>query len=222
MAHQFDTGETRAQRSLIRAAVVAKLAPLLSSNGLYLRAIKPFAKVFASRSGEELMDDLGFAQEVLQGQAPAILVALGDKSYKAGGTRSPQTSFFAELDIRVYVLSEHNRAREAGRLSDDASSAVANSVDPGIDIMLEHVEQLLIGFTPDVNGAQCLRPTSETEIVTLPGISIWEQAYHCNVERWINPDRAITAMLLSIRNENNLENTAAPNPLAITITGISA
>lgn len=221
-AHTYDTGLALAQRTLIRNAVIAKLAPLLRANGRYVLAIKPIPRRYRGEGDIEGRQQLVNA---LLGQTPAIGVALGRKTYEA--TDGDAFISLGELELSIVVISQHGRdpALVEGRLATDPVGDAAITADPGIEAMLEHVEELLLGQSIGVAGTSELRPVDEEEVETAENGSIWQQTYSIRVERQINPSRGNT-LITSIEAKTTPEgiadsdpNSAADlNPLIDTIT----
>lgn len=216
MAHAFDTGLATPQRTLVRDGVVTALGPLLLSNGLYLRYIGIFAGTLDGGMGEreELLDQL-------QGQAPAVLVALGRKTYEAAGATTQRNRYRGAIAVHVHVASNHMRSREA-RQAGDVVAAASVTKDPGLDTILEHVEELLIGYQiPDGNDSVYrLVPEDEDEVWHDNQISIWRQRYTVRVQRNINVYRDAVTLLTEIYTEHD-QDDAPVSPLLTTLTEIA-
>lgn len=177
MAHAFDHGLAKPLRTLVRDGVVAALQPLLVSSGGYLLAVEALSSQVRSDDDETM----GRIHEVLSGRSPAVLVALGGKEYTEAGNLQHRWS--ADLTVQVIVFSNHARSLEA-RLAGDVVSAASDLADPGIDVVLEHVEQLLIGNNLVIGSkAHTLLPQREEEISTDDGQSVWAQTYAIKVSR---------------------------------------
>lgn len=205
-AHAYDTGLALPQRTLIRNAIVARLSPLLRVNGRYVKAIKPLARRYRGEG-----DEVGKQAIVnaLLGQAPAIGVALGRKTYEA--TDAEAFLSFAELEVSIAVFSQHGRDLVDGRLATDPVGDAAITNDPGIDAALEHIEELLLGQSIGVAGTSELRPVDEEEVETAEDGSIWQQTYALKVERRINPSRG-NATVTSIEVRSRLDGIADTDP----------
>ena len=206
-AQQFDTGLAQAQRTVLRNAVMNKLAPLLKVNAGYLAAIRPIARMYKG-GGDE--DGLALIQRALQGQAPAILVALGKRVPKAAGMPASELGL-GEVDLGVYVISTHSRDMESGRLASDVVSTADLTADPGIEVMLEHVEQLLEAQDLGVDTIYEPYLTGEDEVHTGADFTIWEQTYRVQVDRDINPSRAI-GLATSFETTHYQPDASAPIP----------
>jgi hypothetical protein len=208
MPHAFDTGLTKPQRTVIIEGAIALLAGLKRTNGLYLLAVEEFGGVIRSFSDDEGIDELMF---VLQGRAPGIALSLGDRTAAAGGRGGHK--HLDELELLVYFLSRHPRSLQAGRQTADAIAAASNVADPGLHVMFEHVEELLVGSriggTPTVK--QC-RLTREIEVRTRNGFTLWCQHYAITLDRQINEFRGVTQYLEHIRTTLHLGDTTVPAP----------
>jgi hypothetical protein len=216
-AHAFDTGLLNSQRSTIRAALVTRLGALLKSNGRYMRSVQPLPRAYRGEGDEEGESILSTA---FQGQAPALGVALGRKTYEAADIEAHIAR--GEITVTIYAVSQNVRAEVEGRLEMDKIGGASIDADPGIEAMLEHVEELLLGQSIPVAGTTELRPVSEDEVQTFEDVTIWEQVYTLNVERQINPHRAATVVATEIEGHHtphDIEETAPENlnPLVTTL-----
>lgn len=210
MAHSFDTGLSRAQRTLVRSGAVTLLAGLKLPGG-YLRAVIPWGGVVRG-----FTDDMGIdlLWEALRGRAPAIAIALGDKAMSQAGMGG--FNLVGELELLAYVLSMHPRDTELGRHEPDATSLASNTADPGLDTILEHVEELLIGQRAGASATiKQIRYTREDELRTEGGYTLWVQRYTVTVGRTINPNRGISEILRELRatvrtSDDSMAAPAAP------------
>lgn len=208
MAHRFDTGAALPQRTLIRAAVMARLAPLriLASPPRYIASIVNMPRPFY---GEGDDDALTWLYENLKGQSPSLAVAIGRKTYSASGTSA--TEMEAELEVAIYVASTHARGMVEGRLAADNVALADDRRDPGIETALEHIEELLIGRELGVPGVREMRPVEEGPVMTFDNISVWEQRYSLHVEREINPARD-APLITSIQGNHQEDDIPAGFP----------
>lgn len=197
MSHSFDTGLTRAQRTLIRNGPVTLLSGLLRSNGGYLNAVIPWGGVVRSYT-----DDAGISElwAALLGRAPSIAIAVGDRALHPAGMGG--FNFKGEVELVLYHYSNHPRDLELGRLEIDAAGLAADTFDPGLDCQMEHAEELLIGQY--ANGANSptikqIVPTREEELRTENAFTLWAQRYQVTVARSINPLRGLTQILDELR-----------------------
>lgn len=197
MAHSFDTGRPRAQRTLIRDRAVTLLSGLLRANGGYLQAVAPFGGVVRSyQDPPEIIDELW---NTLNGRAPAIAIALGDWAGGAAGMGG--FNLKGDLELLVYFFTNHARDLELGRHSIDAVALASDTADPGLDVMMEHASELLIGQYGDVSPTiKQLRLNREEEIRTELGFALWVQRYAITVTRTINPHRGVTQLLEEFRS----------------------
>lgn len=194
MAHVFDTGLPLAQRTKLRRAIVTLLAPLVRPTG-YLYGVVPWGGVIHGSA-----DELGISlmHEALGGRAPAVAVALGDRlptDKHIGGYASKNT-----IELLVYFYNNHQRSELEGRTELDAVALASNTADPGLDVMMEHVEELLVGqfagSTPTIKNVVF---RGEEEIRTEADFSLWQQRYTVGVDRVVNAHRGITEMLEQFR-----------------------
>jgi len=207
MAHAFDTGLSRAQRTLIRDGVVELLSGLVAPTG-YLRTVIPWGGIVRGYT-DEIGQDLLLA--AFNGRAPSIAVALGDRVADAAGMGG--FNFKGTIELVLYHYSNHPRSVTDGRTKLDASAVASDIADPGLDIMMEHAEELLIGqrlggtsatnpvgqVTRSTPTIKQIVPTREEELVTTAQHTLWAQRYAVTVSRTIDPHRTITQMLEEIR-----------------------
>lgn len=177
MAHVFDHGLAAPLRTLVRDGVAAALHPLLISEGGYLRAVEKYGGVV--RTDDEAT--IGLVFETLNGRAPAALVALAGKTTEEAGNQGRRWS--GVLTVQVILFSNHGRDM-VSRLAADVVGTATMNADPGLDVMLEHVEQLLIDNNLGIGTkAHTLMPVSEDEISSDKEHSIWMQTYQVRVSR---------------------------------------
>jgi hypothetical protein len=196
--HVFDTGASAAQRTRVRDAILQRLLPL---KALYVRALAPVPMIWQGRADEK---GLAMLLEAGMRAAPAVYVGLGRKNYEPGGNED--TEVRGALQVGVYVVSGNQRSLVEGRLSADTvatgiagdGSDADTTADPGIDIMLEHVEELLIGYQLPVDGVTVLESDWEDEIGTFDKVTIWGIHFTIHVERRIDPARGITQLVTEI------------------------
>lgn len=204
MPQVFDTGLAVPQRTAIRDAIVARLAPLkktaIPSAYIAANGVKTIPRPLRGEGDE---DGLAMIANALNNQAPAILIAVGKLTYEKGGSEAIEAR--GELDVVVYVASGHQRSHDAGRLFGDAFASASNSNDPGIFTMLEHVRERLLGQSLGVAGVDVLRAVDEDEIFTGDDATIWEQRYTLDVDVKINPFRGITQVVTEIQGLHKLK-----------------
>lgn len=215
MPHTFDTGLAKPLRTLIVQGAVTVLANLKKTNGLYLHAVEEFGGVIRSYADEEGIAEL---EHLLQGRAPAVAISLADRTGGAAGVGGHK--HLDEIELLVYFYTRHPRGLEAGRQVTDAIGAAANTADPGLHVIFEHVEELLVGSrlgnTPQIKQ---LRFTREVEVRTRNGFTLWCQHYAVSVDRQLNEWRGVTQYLTHIRSTLHLgdSSVAAPNDPVIVI-----
>jgi len=208
VAHAFDTGLAAPQRTLILAGVVTLLASLLKANGLYLHSVIPWGGVIRSWTDT---DGIAMLHESLLGRLPAIAVALGDRSSKPAGTGGWQ--FQSELELLLYFASNNARDITLGRQTIDVVGAAANAADPGLHVMLEHAEQLVIGGRCGASATiKGIRPDREEELGTFDDMTLWLQTYQVTLARTIKKDRSVTQFLDDIRVRVTQEDGEAELP----------
>src|SRR5438045_1425528 len=208
MAHVFDTGLPKPQRTLVIQGALTLLAGLKKTNGLYLHAVIDWGGVIRSFQDDEGIDELF---EAFQGRAPAVALALGDRVPGGGGMGGHK--HLDELELLVYFLTRHPRGLEAGRQVIDAAAAADNTLDPGLHVMLEHVEELLVGTRVGSTATiKQIRLTREVEVRTRNGYSLWCQHYGVSVDRQVKEFRNVTEYLDHIRTTLHLGDTTVPAP----------
>lgn len=215
--HKFDTGLHRAQRTEIRQALIERITGALGKvEGGYLRAVVSIPRPLKNDSAEEI----GLIYDRVQGQQPCVAIALGRKEYQADGMDIPAVNFRGYIDLAIYAISGNLRERVDGRLATDVSGAADVTADPGVDIILEHLEEVLLGQELDLKTVYELRPVSEDELATFADVAIWEQRYLIGVDRSIDPDRDNEDVLMSIEAKNNLTDADDENPLVETVSDV--
>jgi hypothetical protein len=216
VGHRFDTALSRAQRTLVREAVMVRLAALTRARGLYVRSVLPLPRPLRGEADDE---GLGILADLVAGNTPALLVALGRMTYEATGM--PAVQFRGSLDLSVYVVSGQARSHEA-RLAGDATSEARSDADPGIDTVLEHVAELLCGTSLCIPTVYELRPLSEDEVITGADFAVWEQRYALRVQRDIDASRGITRRIREIEAHHQADGAGTANPVAAAITRLES
>jgi len=216
MARTYDTGLSAPQRTLIRAAIATRLAPLLKSNGGYLRKIGVLPRPMRGRSEEEV----SLVVQAIDALAPAVLIALGRKRVEPTGTDGLE--WRGELEVVVYAASSNARSYVDGRLAADVVAAADDTADPGIEVILQQIEERLLGQDLSIPTSVELREATEDETWTFSDITVWEQHYTMRVTLDINPNRGITQKVTSIEVEDLLDQADPVNPLVTTVTALEA
>lgn len=194
MAHAFDTSLAAPQRTVILDGALALLDRLLIANGGYLASVAPFGAVVRSATDEVGVTMLKTA---LQGQLPAVAVALGTRTTKPAGTGG--FTYTSDIELLVYFASNNLRDPARGRLAIDAVGAAADSADPGLHVMMEHVEELLVGQRCGASATiKQVRPDREEELTTLDDMTLWLQTYQVTVTRTIDRNRGLVTKLVGI------------------------
>lgn len=212
MAHAFDTGLAAPQRTKILDGAIALLGGLKVANGGYLAAVVPFGAVVRSYTDG---DGVQMLYEALSGSAPAVAIALGSRSSKPAGVGGFNST--AEVELLAYFLSNNMRDLATGRLLIDGSGAAADTADPGLHVMMEHVEELLVGQRCGASDTiKQVRPDREEELTTRDDCTIWLQTYQVTVTRSIKEWRTVTQLLESIRWRTTQEDGEVELPAAAT------
>lgn len=226
MALRFDTGAPKAQRTQLFDAIAAALGDLYRSAAppAYLRPTKRIARIVRP-SVNETHDGFGLklVEDASQGNMPCVLVAFGDAKYSAQGLDPIDSQ--AELDVQLLVVSSHLGGMETGRLAADTTANADATQDPGLDTMLEHVEERLMGQDLGVPGIHELRWHHVGEVFTAPEYSVWEVRATALLERHVNPDRAETRVVTEIEADHKLDGVPAGgqlDPIVETITPLEA
>ena len=223
MPHAFDTSLASPQRTLVLNGIVSLLNKLLrtANPAAYLQAVIPYGSVVRSWTDDSGTDDL---MKALNGRGPAIAVALGDRTSKPVATGG--FHYQAELEVLVYHYNNNQRGLLDGRLAIDAAGVAANTADPGIHVMLEHAEELIVGQRCGINQATAgatsikqVRPEREEELRTDERGTLWLQTYKVALARTINEHRTVTQMLDSIRWRTAIDPLEVKLPAAPTKEG---
>lgn len=184
MSHAFDSGRALPVRTLIRSAVAALLAPKLKSAGGYLPAILPFPRVIAGRNDDAGIDH---AMAELGGRAPALLVAVGDARF----TRTSTTihRYQGEHDVQIVALSNSGRGLLA-RLELDVVAQADDTADPGIDVMLEQVGDLVAGRNLEIDGVHAPTMISLEHLESNKTLSLWALNFTVSASASVKPTHA--------------------------------
>lgn len=217
MAHVFDHGLSKPLRTLVRDGVIAALRPLLLAEGGYLRAVEPYGATL--RTDDETT--MALVHEALNGRAPAVLVSLAGKTSEEFGSLGRR--WCGVITVQVILYSNSARSMVA-RLAGDAASDARDQAEPGLDVMLEHIEELLIDNNLGIGSkAQTLQPISEEEIAADHGDTIWLQTYQIRVSRDVLDHRTaplrIASFLTSWRAA--AAPTATPEPPGSELTTVT-
>jgi hypothetical protein len=210
MPHAYDTGLLIPQRTAIRNAVVTRLQ-LLARPTLYARTV---AWLPVRLNSEEVAPEV---IQVLQGNNPALLVALGRGDALAAGMGANRARI--EIEVAVYVVTSHGRDMVLGRLSGDVRSADITQ-DPGADTMVEHVEELLTGWDMGIPGVEELRLQSENEVATSPDLTVWEVLFSVRCDRTAGRHPVLATLLASIAAAHSAGGADIANPVIETVTTV--
>ncbi|MCA9678832.1 MAG: hypothetical protein KC464_27635 [Myxococcales bacterium] len=209
MAHTFDTALPKPQRTALRDAILAQLAPLKYSEGLYLRALKGMPEPLGKEDADLIFDQVA-------GQTPAVLVALGRKASDPAGLSGAMDNWVATLDVYVYAVSQLQRG-ELERVAGDVVSAASVTADPGLETVLEHLEELLLGWQmTDASGSiRELRPVDEDALWHSKEVTIWVQQYQVRVQRDLLRHKTLTQYLTLIETSHAPDGADAQNPIIV-------
>lgn len=205
MAHRFDTGASTPQRTRIRRGAVSLLEGLTRANGGYLMNVFPWGGIVRVYTDVDGISALVNAM----GKGPSIAVAVGDLSSNIktiGGYNE-----WGETDLLVYFASNNIRNQQIWRHEADVTATANDMADPGLDVMMEHAKELLIGQRAGApgNDIKQIRPVSQRELVTEEAVTIWVQEYQITTLTQISEFRTVTQLLDSIRFR------AATNPAEV-------
>jgi hypothetical protein len=200
----FDSGQAKPQRALLVDAIAAKVADLMRVNGRYLRLVARIARI-VEKSIKETHDMFGLhlVEEASLGNMPCLLVALGHAPYTPQSTDPIDMS--AELDVQLLIVSSNLGGYVVGRLAPDVASDATATLDPGIDTMLEHLEERLMGQELGVDGIHELRWHTVDEVFTSNEYTVWEARATCLLERHVNPDRDEDRIVVEVETKNELD-----------------
>jgi hypothetical protein len=168
------------------------------------RPVAPFGAVVRSYTD---VDGVEMLYQALSGAAPAIGVALGTRASKPGG--STEHRWTSELELLLYFASNNMRDLANGRLGIDDAGVASDSADPGLDVMMEHAEQLVIAGRCGADiSVKAVRPDQESELATRQDLTIWLQTYQITVLRTIDRHRGLVDRIRSIAT--NIHPAGAP------------
>lgn len=202
----FDTGENLPQRTRARNGAVALLAGLQLPAG-YLAAVIPWGGLVRGFTDTDGIDLLWTA---LNGRAPAIAIALGARTKRAGSVDGFASKHSLGLD--AYFFSNHRRDETDGRLAPDVVALADVHADPGLDTMMEHAEELLIGQYPgSVPSIKQIEFVDEDELRTEGDFTLWVQRYSVVVDRIIKPNRTVIQLLVDMRTKVRASNASVAN-----------
>jgi phage gp37-like protein len=193
---------------LIIETLSAKLLKAANPGGGYLRAVDPYNGEMSQAEGE---DDL---KRILIGRSPAVLIAA------VGALVRPESitrrRFRREVDVDVYCISAHMRARES-RLRSDIAAERNGTEDPGIFQIIEDVSTLLSGNDFDAPGISPMVPTNEEPLLRLDGFTVWRVQFEVKVDAHVRPwDAGDGQPFLSYSLKSQVDGHPAddpPNPI---------
>lgn len=216
-AHAFDTQLTKPQRTTVRDAVVDRLRT--GARLGYLQDVVAVGGIVVAGTPEEV----GIISEEAGSKSPLALVALGQKSYESRGETSSADMWISELEVLVYAWSKNQRSRLA-RVAGDVVSTQSLDADPGCEVMLEHFEELLIGYKPAPRSNPTiyrLSPTGENEIELGSDFALWRQSYRVRLVREVERHRGAHVPITTIHARHHVDGAEQQNPIVETETQIS-
>lgn len=192
MTWAYDSGLPSPIRTLVRNAVIVRLAPLTVAGGGWLKVIPIGFTVKGPH--DELGIDLLWNE--LNGRTPAIAVActkcVDDEAGAADRTTGTQ-------QIDLYFVSSHRRGLTEGRTSGDAAAAASNATDPGLDAALELAWMFLLDVDLGLGtGVRGLRRREEDELIADNEKTIWYQTWQVWISRDVNKLRASVLALTQL------------------------
>lgn len=181
MTHAFDTGSNKPIRTLIKQGVVTLLSPLKRSNGGYLLDVGAYGGITRTYTDETGIQDL----VRFFTRSPTIAVTCGTRTHKSGTTSG--RSSVSQMELLLYFTSQHSRGQERGRMESDPVALADDQADPGLDVIMDHTEELLLGQFPslEVLNLKQIEFANEQELVTSEKITIWTQTYYLTVTKTI-------------------------------------
>ena len=211
MAHTFDSGLEKPQRTLVREQIVTALADLrfAAAEPKYLRAIKHLPATLIGEGAED------FLKRAVNGQMPAVAIAIGERKFNSGG--NDNLEWAGAASVHIYIVTAHQRDVVDGRTVADVVALADDTADPGLDVIAEHVFERLAGLPlTDANGG-CLRPVSEEPLFVDLDRTVFEQVYAVELQTDVNPNRHLTEVAEDIETEHE-EDDAGDLPDLTTLT----
>ncbi len=153
-------------------------------------------------------------------KAPAIAVAVGDRSSRVSGIGGYNE--MGEIDLCCYFATNNIRNQQIWRQESDVAGLADDHADPGLDVMLDHAKELLLGQYiggPVGKDIKQLRPEREYELATDQSVTIWVQEYKVTVQVGPIPTsefRTAAQLLTSLRFR------AATNPAEVHLPAAAA
>lgn len=166
------------ERAMVEEFVVIHLQRLHYLAGGYARFIGYYNGELDTEQGA---NDL--LTHVRNEGLPGILVATGAGTYEP---KSTTARHYAEhLQVEVLFASAHVRAyptRLRGDVAsgdDDLDLDAYPTKDPGIYRMMRDVRDVLLGFSPELEGVGKMKILREDVVLQTPAITLWRVVYGC-------------------------------------------
>ncbi len=217
MAHAFDTQLAKPQRTVVREAVAQHLRDY-SRLGYLVDVIEVGGII---KAGTE--EEVGRIVSDAAGRSPLALVALGQKSYVAGDEGSFSDRYAASLEVLVYAYSKNLRD-PLSRMKADVVALADDEADPGCEVMLEHFEEILIGYKPAPSWNDTvyqLVPTGESELDLGDDFALWRLSFSLRLARELDRARDGLVPMTSITARHQVDGAETQNPIATATTEIS-
>lgn len=178
MARTYDSGLADPIRTTIAADVLLLLDKTSRQKGGFAQKI--FRAPYVLRSYVNSDEELNMIEDLLEGANVAYAVAIGDaKVLRTGAAGNNRLEF----DVEVYSISSHMRNVVTGRLAADLRARNDDTVDPGIDVMMELARMYLtdVGLPTIGKRGDVLRFKGEHHIATGQESSIWASEFSISV-----------------------------------------
>ncbi|MGN6107942.1 MAG: hypothetical protein ACTHU0_22730 [Kofleriaceae bacterium] len=183
MAYVFDTGLPEPQRTTIRAALAARLEPLRAPSG-YLQSIVQLPRLVRYYDEKSIT----MLRSALAGALPSVGVALGRAVYERNGVDGTETR--AALKVGIYAVVA----------APDLGPA------PGVETILEHARELLLGQELGIAGVAELIATEDGPLLAETDFTAFHQLYTVQLDIPIHKARG-APLLTSIEGHQNESGT---------------
>jgi len=195
----YDSGLVVSQREAAQDAIIARLVGALGGTTGFLEAVIPLS----FRVHDDESWDL--AHKELRGRFPAIMVGILDRDASSAG--GPGRSL-GELEVQIIHCSKHMRGTVEGRATTDHVGATSPRGDVGLWGQMELTDALLFDWKIGIKTIHQLRMVKESEIITMPEYSAWQQVFKLPVERSVDWARGVVVKLERI--VSTLKETTVP------------
>lgn len=178
-SHRFDSGASTPQRTLIQQGAVTLLSALKRPTG-YLAEVMAIGGIVRSYTDAV---DIEWLMKTFN-RTPAIGVATGDRPFQVLGIGGRQA--LSECELLLYIATQHSRDMQRGRMESDSVGLANLNADPGLHVIMEHAIELMLGQYPTTltGTVKQIKIVRESELATLPEITIWLQTYHVTLQSY--------------------------------------